>query len=721
MLVFVFAANAQTKTLAKANKYYGVKAYAEAIPLYEKALKKDANNKEILANLGDCYRLTNNVPGQLKCYEKLISSGNAQEIHKLYYGQALTESGQKENATKYFEEYLADARGKVLASSAAKAKMYTKNADAYQVALAGFNSEQNDFSAVKFMDEVIFVSSRNRTKWINTKHAWTGESFTKVYTYQSAGENYENVVKLFMGDLNSRYNDGPVCFSDEGRKIYFTRNNFGSKYKSKDGTYKLKIFEASLNYSGFDSVAIMSFVTNDDNFAHPSVSKDGNTMYFVSDMPGGFGGLDIYVCKREANGEWGGCTNLGITVNTPGNEMFPFIADDGKLYFSSNGHDGLGGLDVYEAKMKDGKPVKIYNMGEPVNSVHDDFSYWLDETGMKGFVSSNRKNGGMDDDVYNLTVLRKVSRGKNVTFVLKDKDNGEVIPNVKLQINGDTGTTNDKGEFAYLLEDDVEYTVTANNEKYFEGKDSLNTKITEEDEFTREIKLEKNPKLSFLAFVTDVKSKQGLEGVKIEIKDLFANTVFDNTVTGANGEYRKSLKGMKIGDKVAFSIKLSKEGYVTNELNFTTEIKQEGEIKLHEVLNMALGKVEVGMDLSKMIDLKPIYFDKGKALVRKDAAIELDKIVKVMNEYPNMVIELGAHTDCRGVAKSNLTLSDKRAKASAAYIIKKGIKKDRISGKGYGEAKLLNACACEGKVQPKCSEEEHSVNRRTEFIITKLK
>jgi len=154
---------------------------------------------------------------------------------------------------------------------------------------------------------------------------------------------------------------------------------------------------------------------------------------------------------------------------------------------------------------------------------------------------------------------------------------------------------------------------------------------------------------------------------------------------------------------------------------FTHTIEKPGEINMNESLNLSLGKVEVGMDLAKMIDMKPIYFDLGKSTIRKDAAIELDKIVQVMNEYPNMSVELGSHSDCRGAAAQNLKLSASRAQASAAYIVKKGINKTRIVGKGYGESKLLNNCGCEGKVVSTCTEDEHAANRRTEFIITKLK
>ncbi len=710
----------QASALKKANKYYSTKAYSQAIPYYEKLLKKDSSNKIILSNLGDCYRLTNNTKGQLLCYGGLVKSGNAEQIHKLYYGQALTESGQKESAKTYFEQYGADARGKNLASSVDKMKAYTKNADAYKVEIASYNSDQNDFSAVKYQESVVFASSRNKTKWINKKHGWTSDSYMKLYTSENSGNGVYLKPKIFMGDLSSKYNDGPICFSKDFNTVYFTRNNSNKKMISSEDTYKLKIFEAGLNQNGFDRVTELPFNNNNNNCAHPSLSADGTYLFFASDMEGGFGGMDIYYVKKEGE-TWGTPVNLGEKVNTAGTEVFPFIAANGLLYFSSNGHDGLGGLDVYETKFKDNKAGRVYNMGEPVNSTHDDFGVFLGEDNKIGYLSSNRKSGGMDDDIYNFEILREVKRGKEILIITKDKDNGEIIPNTKFAMNGDTVTTNEKGELATVIEEDLSYNLVVNKTDYFKLEDSVSTKTSPDDTFTKELRLEKDPHLSLLAFITDAKTNLALEGVKITINELPSKAPFDNYTTLATGDYRKPLKGKKVGDKISYFIVLEKPGYITKTSTFIYDIKAPGEIKVNESLNLTLGKVEVGNDLAKMIDMKPINFDLGKSTIRKDAAVELDKVVKIMNEYPNMYIELGAHTDCRGAAAANAKLSGARAKSSAAYIIKKGIKKDRIVGKGYGEAKLLNGCICEGKIKPTCSEDEHAKNRRTEFIITKLK
>jgi len=282
--------------------------------------------------------------------------------------------------------------------------------------------------------------------------------------------------------------------------------------------------------------------------------------------------------------------------------------------------------------------------------------------------------------------------------------------------------TNEKGEFQTVLEEDINYALLVKREKYFEIQDSISTKSsTEEEEFTKTIELEIDPNLTLLAGIYDAKTGAGIEGVKIKIKDLAISNDFELLKTEKNGEYRKPIKGKKIGDKLLYLVTIEKEGYVTKTLNFTYDIKKEGEIQMNELLALTIGKVEVGMDLAKMIDIKPIYFDLGKSKIRPDAAIELNKVVAIMKEYPNMIIELGAHTDCRGGAAANLKLSGARAVAAAGYIVKQGIDKTRISGKGYGESKLLNTCGCEGKVKSTCTEYEHSVNRRTEFIIVKLK
>lgn len=721
--LFALKTTAQTASINSANKLFYQKLYMQAIPKYESVLRKDSSNADVLINLGDCYRLTNNNPGQLICYGKLLKTGKAEEIHKLYYGQALMVAGKYDDAKKYMEDFKGDNRGEEFSKSISNQKQFSKNEDAYALTYFQFNSEYDDFSASIFLyDKIVFTSSKSKSTWITKKHGWTNNNYCHMYLTEKNEFGEYDTPAMFIAEYANKYNDGPFCASKDGQSIFFTRNSTDKKDKSIDGSQKLKIYQASIIEGGIQSLMSLKFNSNEYNCAHPAISPDGNTLYFSSDMGGGQGGMDIWYCKKDASGAWGIPVNMGDKVNTKGNEVFPFAGEENVFYFASNGHGGLGGLDVFETKIKEDKPGKIYNMGKPVNSEHDDFSYSVYADGKKAFLSSNRKTGGMNDDIYIVDILRKVTRGKTVTFVVKDKSTQEILPLTKIKLNTDSFISNEKGEVQAIIEEDVNYSLVISKEKYFEITDSISTKTSPaEDEFTKIIEIEKDANLRLLAGIYDAKTGVGIEGVRIKIKDLSISDDFELLKTSKNGEYVKPLKGKKIGDKLLYLVTIEKEGYLTKTINFTYNIVKEGEIQMNELLGLTIGKVEVGMDLAKMIDIKPIYFDLGKSSIRKDAAIELDKIVAVMKEYPAMIIELGAHTDCRGVAAANLKLSGSRAKASADYIIKKGIDKSRITGKGYGESKLLNSCECEGKVKPTCSEEEHSKNRRTEFIIVKLK
>jgi outer membrane protein OmpA-like peptidoglycan-associated protein/tetratricopeptide (TPR) repeat protein len=714
----------QSSSIKKANKLYNAKLYFQAIPKYNSILKNDSASQEVLTNLADCYRLTNNNKGQIYCYEKLVSLGKIEDLQKLYYGQALMGDGRYEDAKTFLDEFKSDNRGSEFSKAIINIENFLKNKDAYKVDTVNFNSNDDDFSAIPFLkNNVVFASSKTKTAWINRKHGWTGKNYCNMYITEGDTTGNFKKPQLFLKEYATKFNDGPFCATKDGQTIFFTRNSFYKKDKSIDGSQKLQLFQASIISGEVQSLLKLKFNSSEFNCAHPAISADGKTLYFSSDMGGGKGGMDLWYCKQDAAGAWETPINLGDKINTQGNEIFPFITQDNLLYFASTGHGGLGGLDVFEVKLKENIAFsKVYNMGSPINTINDDFAYNLFEDGNKAFLSSNRKTGGMNDDIYLVSVLRKVIRGKIVNIIVKDKFTQEVLPLTKLQLNADTFLTNDKGEYQATIEDDVNYNIVASREKYFTLNDSVSTKSSKEEfEFTKTLELVKDFKLSLLAGIYDARTGVGIEGVKITIKDVSQINSFELIKTEKNGEYRKLLTDKKVGDKLQYIITIEKEDYLTKTLTFEYEIKKEGEIQLNELLGLTIGKVEVGVDIAKMIDVKPIYFDLGKSIIREDGKIELNKIVSVMKEYPNIVIELGSYTDCRGSLSSNLRLSERRAEASSAYIIKTGINKNRITYKGYGESKLLNSCECEGDKTSTCSEEEHAKNRRTEFVIVKIK
>ncbi len=275
------------------------------------------------------------------------------------------------------------------------------------------------------------------------------------------------------------------------------------------------------------------------------------------------------------------------------------------------------------------------------------------------------------------------------------------------------------GYYSFDVDPDLDFKLTGDLDKYNQGKNTASAK-TEEEVVKADLDLDRIPEIGLLCFVSDAKSGVPLEGAHLIFKDKTTGKEFANVFTDKEGYWSKALEQAKINDKLSYDITVSKEGYLDKTLTFNHLIDKEGVIKVHNELDLTLGKIEVGTDIGKLIDINPIYFDLGKYNIRPDAAKELDKIVEVMNKYPSIVIELGAHTDCRSSYTSNEKLSDDRAKSSAAYIVSKGISQERIYGKGYGEKELLNDCKCEGSLKSTCSEEDHQKNRRTVFKIVKM-
>lgn len=704
----------------KADKLYEDKSYQAAIPSYEKLLKLDSTNEQNLSRLAECYRLTSNLPGQLRVYGMLVRQTKATPIQVLYYGQALMQNGEADAAKIQFEKYDGDTRGKNLIASYSKQKSYTRNADAYAVKYAAFNSPYNDMCAVRYNSAIIFASTRPLANWIAQQHSWTGEAYTNIFSTEKDEKGLEKTPSLFLKDLDTRFNTGPVCFNTEKRLIYYTINNASRDDRARNGNFKLRILEAELDLKGLVRVRQPSFANKEYNYAHPSLSADGNTLYFASDQDGGMGGMDIYKSEKDANGNWGPALNMGELINTAGTEVFPFIAPQGNLFFSSNGHDGLGGLDIYEVSMRNNKPMRLYNMGEPVNSQYDDFGIFLEADGKSGYISSSRETDGKTDDIFELQILREVRRGKELLIRTKDKKTGTPLPNTRILFDRDTIFTNEAGEYTTIIDEEAVVKLKTLKEDCFEIKDTVSAKTATEDQIVKDLLLENNPKVFLHAIITDAKTGQPLNGVSIRITDINTGKDVDRFTTTPNGDYIKFLFDGRIGGQLSYLIKLEKNGYLSRSLIFNHVIDKPGELDMNRIVNLKLGKVELGMDLGKLIDLQPIYFDVGKAKIRPDAAALLDKIVDVMTLYPSMFIELGSHTDCRSSAESNMKLSAARAASSRDYIVAKGVNKLRIVAKGYGETQLLNDCGCEATKQSNCPEEMHAKNRRTEFVITRL-
>lgn len=711
-----------------ANQLFTKYAYIDAIPFYEDLASKDGKNALYLSRLGDCYRLTGNSEKAEKVYSKLVALEHANAVNFYYYAQMLDENEKYSDAQKYYNLYKekngADTRSERKTSS--KTTDLFKDSASYSIKNSSFNSAYADLALFPISDSsFLFASNRPNEKSVKHTYVWNNQPFLDLYTIRKTPGDSFGTPKSLPGEMNSPYHEGPIFFEKNSNTFYVTRNNINDKkiQKSSDGVNKLKIYMVNIDGTASKSFTDFEYNNNEYSVGHAAVSPDGQKLYFSSDKPGGFGLADLYVCSKE-NENWGKPENLGNTINTEGNEIFPFMAEDGKLYFSSEGHYGLGGLDIYFADLSKGDNIKVINPGYPLNSSKDDFSFYISEDNKHGNFSSNRNGGKGDDDIYEFTVLKKEYF---LSGIARDKETGVTLTNAQISLTDETGNiiaeinTDNGGNYNFEIEAGKLYLLLGKKENYIAENLTVSlVNSSSETKINADINLEKDPGLSLYGLILDKIANTPLMNVKISIFDNLTNFDIVHLETPASGDFRMILSDKKIHDKLNYNIKIEKEGYLAKTVTFISEITKTGEIKLHEALDIALDKIEVGADIGKIIDIRPIYFDLGQWNIRKDATSELDKIVKVMNENPEMEIELGSHTDCRSTASYNLSLSDKRAKASAAYVKKNISKPERIKGKGYGESQLVNKCECESDKKVPCTDEEHQMNRRTEFKVLKM-
>lgn len=573
------------------------------------------------------------------------------------------------------------------------------------------------------------VSLDGKSLYFSSRRPWE-DNATEIYRDPKLYQYPEDIYVSIIGSGNQwsepkrmefcveNVNEATIAVSVDERRIYTYQDvsGGGDIFYSDFVSNKFQILE-QLDVKG---------VNTEYWETHCTVTPDGKNIYFVSERPGGYGGRDIYRVVKMADGRWSEPQNLGPTINTPYDEDSPFIAIDNKtMYFASNGPNSMGGFDIFVAVRDDNNEWSTpINLGYPINSTGDDLFYTTTVNGMKGYLSSFRKEGKGEKDIYEIeTDFLGVSNAVVLTGNIHTLGNS-VLPeeaHVVLKcLNCEEKETKlslrqRDGAFLHSLEKcrDYEIIFMKNNTEAL-ASEKFNTACNKEyQEIHKEAYI---AEYDLSGLVSDKESNAPLKDVKVEIRDKNSNTIVEVLTTNEDGMFISSLlNDKKYGDSLDYSILFSAPGYIS----ISREISKLLEKDVHISEKLTLTKMDIGTDLGKVVEINPIYFDLNKSDIRPDAQIELEKIVKIMNENPSIRIELGSHTDCRATKAYNLSLSDRRAKASAAYIKERISNPDRIYGKGYGESKLVNDCQCEGPVKSDCSEEEHQENRRTEFRIVK--
>lgn len=602
----------QNKDTQRADKLFNRFEYVEAAAAYLSLVEKGKQDPYVYKQLADSYYYTFNSAEAVKWYGKATETQQDAETY-YRYAQMLKALGKYEEANKQMQSFAKlvpnDQRAKAFRDNPNYIPKLLEKDKLYEVSASAISSDKSDFGGILYGNDFYFTTARNGAR---RNYGWTEEPYLDLY---KASYNTDGTITnpQEITSLNTKWHDGPITISSDGQTAYYSSESFNDKLYEKDKAAnarksRVHLYRASKVGDSWGNITALPFNSKEYSVGNPSLSRDGKTLYFASDMPGSIGGVDIWKVSISAEGNLGTPENLGSKVNTEGDESFPFIADDNQtLYFASSGRQGFGGYDLYKIELSNGE---AQNLGKPVNSEKDDFSFSFNKDKNIGFFASNR-NG--NDDIYAATPIC----GVEVLTIVTDAKTGALLSNARVAIVDSkknviaTETSNARGEVTYRVLCDQEYSLQV--------------------------------------------AKDGYE----------SNT---------------------------FSVAKSKGGKTT--------------------VNAALQPIDVIVTPTEIV-LKPIFFEYDKSNITQEGAFELDKLVQVMKNNANLVILAKSHTDNRGTDTYNLSLSDRRAKATMQYIISRGISKDRISAKGMGETEPKVDC------KETCTEEQHAQNRRSEFLIVK--
>lgn len=605
--------------------------YANAAAVYAKLADSRKPRLHDLERLAECYRQMNDYEAAENWYARVIRHEESSAGNLLAYGEVLKANGKYPEAKRLLQQYaeIMGDRERVALQVAGcdSALVWMANPTVHKLQNEGVNTSLSEFSVFPIGDQVVYAGEPDGfMRGIDT-YGWTGNSFLRVYTAdRDAANGLTNPVIATESVNNGKFHVGPLTADAAGNTLFVTRTYVGKDgERTKEGqrkyhTHRLELYIYTKTNEGTWSAEPFAYNNVQEySLGHATLSEDGTTLYYASDMPGGYGGTDIWYSEKRADGNWGLPINAGDQLNSNGNELFPNIGPDNTLYYSSDGFAGLGGLDIFEATGSKQEWKAPRNLRYPINSSGDDFAYILTESGpdgMAGYLSSNRKGGRGGDDIYSFTYEH---------------------PRIVIMLRG---TTSDK-----RTDERLEATVTL-----FDGKREIVARKSSSDEGTFEFVLDRDQRYMVLG---------------------------------------------------------NKEGYHADSAKVSTV-----DITKSDTLEVVL-RLEPVFKVGDTFELENIYYDFDKHNIRPDAAAILDELVRTLRDNPTLKIELSSHTDSRGSNAYNEALSQRRAQSAVDYLVSRGIARDRMVAKGYGETRLVNRCA-DGVP---CSRKEHQANRRTEVTV----
>jgi tetratricopeptide (TPR) repeat protein len=444
LTVFLLAMTfAQERRVVKGNKKYAEYSFSPAIDIYKKVLDKGYVSSDLLEKLGNSYYFNANYEEAEKIYKQLIETYGS-EIGPEYFfrfGQTLKTLGDYTNSdsilARFAEMTSNDLRSKIIKTAKDYKEEIARNSGRYDIELFDYNSKYSDFAPAFYKEGLIFSSDRDTGNLARYRHTWNSKDFLDIYKVNADSSSSDKVVKMNM--INSRLHESTSVATKDGNTIYFTRNNFvdGKYKKDESGVIRLKIFRINWKDGEWSGLEELPFNSDSYSVAHPALSPDEKTLYFAADMPDSKGESDIYKVSIKEDSTFGVPINLGTPINTESRETFPFVSSENILYFSSDGHPGLGGLDIFATKIDyDDYSKSVLNVGEPVNSKKDDFSYIINEETKKGYFASNRSEGMGADDIYGFLETRPLNFEclQPITGTVRDKISNEVLVGATVKV-----------------------------------------------------------------------------------------------------------------------------------------------------------------------------------------------------------------------------------------------------------------------------------------------
>jgi outer membrane protein OmpA-like peptidoglycan-associated protein len=641
--------NSTLQTFKRGQKKFQNGEYELAIQDFRQAVSYDPARVNYL--LGESYRLSNRPAQSAEFYEKALAANSTEPAARYHYAFALKALGRYQDAAEQLERFTKTTqRDRVMANKArTELENLTKLDSLAKIQksvalknLEGINTPGAEFAPVLQGGSLIYTASKKDVPYKANGQPMLGLYKTTLGASTETGPTTLFSEAIFQDNLN----EGTPTFSKDGKTMVFARGNTGKK-RGKGNTADVDLYVSRLSATGWSEPELITALSDSAAWdAQPAFSADGTTLYFASNRPGGVGGIDLYRANVDRSGRFGRPVNMGRDINTPGDEMFPYVSPDAKLYFASDGHPGLGRLDLFVATREEGE-IRVENLGQPFNSRADDFALVLADS-THGYFSSNRDGGKGDDDIY-----------------FFEPSTAPPPPTV-----------------AVVPPAPQKDTVTARIARYF-----------------------------LAGTVVDVATNRPLDSVRVRVLDATQQPIGE-IVTSTGGTFGP----FSVNPEQTYAIVVEKPTYFTKRDPFSTVGKTLPTEKLVKPITDTTFYATVTMDkpkkdlvINKLFDIKPIYYYFDKDNIRQDASVELDKVVQILKDNPQIKLELGSHTDTRGSDIYNLDLSQRRARSAVQYILSRGIDPSRITAKGYGETQLI--------IKNAKTEEQHQTNRRTEFKV----